>query len=174
MNMRKLFFTSSDNFIAELASQEPNFISLDTACKMDAGFPTYTAKMFSAVLPIVNTTEKAKYLAQYLMAQLQHHIGDQVNFISLPDSATFSIRFKKPLDIHALLHHVKLEGSQIEVETKNSLKITLHDRTKFSAIYFVAQEFKAGLGNEYIKNPLLTDLFSAEYTMPTLVVRPRL
>src|SRR5438445_5528958 len=159
MNLRKIFLASSDNFIAELKSEEPNFISLDIACKLDASFSAYTAKKFAAILSVEKTPEKAKFLTQYLIAQLEHHTGDQIEIIPSPDSATtFSIQFKQPLDIRALLQKLKLEGSQIEIETADSLKITLHDRTKFSTIYFVTQEFKAGLHYKHVKDPLLTDL----------------
>lgn len=169
MNLRKLFLASSDNFIAELKTQEPNFISLETACKMDAGFPTYTAKMFAAVLSVEKTPEKSKFLAHYLIAQLQHHIGNQIDFIPSTDPVTFSIRFKKPLDIRALLHNITLEGSQIEIQAADRLKITLHNRTKFSAIFFVAQQFKTSMNKESVINPLLTDLFQE-----SIPARPRL
>jgi len=149
----------------------PENLSLESACKLDQNFPNYKPTLFTNAFSVDHMQEKSRYLAYYLTAMLKRQIGDQIEFIATryESPASVSITFNKPLDLRCLLHWVDLVGSHIEMQSEDSLKITLNHRTKFSAVYFTGQQFKAALEKKSVTEPLLTDLFPE-----TMLARPKL
>jgi len=82
---------------------------------------------------------KSECLTRYLIAQLQHHLGDQIEIITPLDSeqrgATIAINIKAGLDVRQIEEQLKTAGFEVDTRPPNIIRMTAHYAyTKFADI----------------------------------------
>lgn len=96
---------------------------------------------------------KAECLSRYLIAQLQHHLKDQIEVITplnpMRRGSTIAIQLKKDATVKITAEELKHAGVEVNMKPSNMMQITFHyGSTKFTQI----QQFVVNLKNNIAAN----------------------